>query len=422
MIWLTWRQFRVQAAAVYVGRRRGSRVVLAVTGPRLADSTRRANVFDQLTDADRRLLLRRHRRHRRRAGADRRVLGRAAGRPRAGGRHPPAGVEPERHPHPLAGDQARPDRLAAAVAVGALASRSPGGRPRWTGRGAPPAVASGPADPGLVRDARHHRRSRTRCSRSCSASPSDRAAPVGAGDGGHAGGVRFVQIAMPLWVRPHLIPPAPERWRSGRTRPTASRSRDGRSVPSPSTATRPTPADWVLSTPDLDPPGGSSPLPSCFVECLAAPAPAPTSPSQAADGRGALDACLHGSPRGLPAAAGPTSRPPVLAAAVGRRPGVRRLSGLLAWFSFWWVRRSAPARPGQLVDRPEPGVGGRPRDAAASPAERAYGPGWTVHDRPGADRPASRRDRARRISRLEPRSRSGPSRRARTASGRRPRR
>ena len=45
-----------------------------------------------------------------RAGHRRRVLGRAARRPRARGRHTPAGVDADHHAHALAGDQARSSR------------------------------------------------------------------------------------------------------------------------------------------------------------------------------------------------------------------------------------------------------------------------------------------------------------------------
>lgn len=59
MTWLTWRQFRVQAAAVYAAVAAAA-VVLAMTGPRLADLARASassgtSLFDQLTRADRNL-------------------------------------------------------------------------------------------------------------------------------------------------------------------------------------------------------------------------------------------------------------------------------------------------------------------------------------------------------------------------------
>ena len=50
MIWLSWRQLRIQALAAAVGVAAAA-IVLAITGPRLADLT--GNVFDQLTKLDR---------------------------------------------------------------------------------------------------------------------------------------------------------------------------------------------------------------------------------------------------------------------------------------------------------------------------------------------------------------------------------
>jgi len=55
MIWLTWRQFRAQAATVYAAVAVFA-VVLATTGPRLRDlALAGANVFDQLTKIDQNL-------------------------------------------------------------------------------------------------------------------------------------------------------------------------------------------------------------------------------------------------------------------------------------------------------------------------------------------------------------------------------
>jgi hypothetical protein len=50
VIWLSWRQLRIQAAAAAVGVAAAA-IVLAVTGPHLADLS--GNVFDQLTRGDR---------------------------------------------------------------------------------------------------------------------------------------------------------------------------------------------------------------------------------------------------------------------------------------------------------------------------------------------------------------------------------
>ena len=53
MIWLTWRQLRVQAAAVFA-LVAASAIALAITGPRLADLAKLdGSIFDRLTQADR---------------------------------------------------------------------------------------------------------------------------------------------------------------------------------------------------------------------------------------------------------------------------------------------------------------------------------------------------------------------------------
>ena len=134
MIWLTWRQFRAQAitaaAALAV-----FAIVLAATGPHLSgmyDSSGLttchggacaglASTF--LNDlpsgggfagvpgsADMILYLLERRGHPHRARDHRHLLGRPADRPRAGGRDLPADLEPEHHPDPVAGGQARADR------------------------------------------------------------------------------------------------------------------------------------------------------------------------------------------------------------------------------------------------------------------------------------------------------------------------
>ena len=119
MIWLTWRQFRAQTL-VAAARWRCSRSTSSIWATRCRDfyDTRivgcaaagvlasptghfRDEYRDAIIAASALLLIAV-------PGADRDLLGRAAGRPGAGGAHRPAGVEPERHPHPVAGGQARP--------------------------------------------------------------------------------------------------------------------------------------------------------------------------------------------------------------------------------------------------------------------------------------------------------------------------
>ena len=119
MIWLTWRQFRAQAAAV-AAVAVAFALVLAATGPRLADTplpTATSSTTSRGPTATFQAAI---------------VVvavapaiigvfwGAPLGRPRARGRHPPAGLDPVRHPHPVAGDQARRDDSRAAAAVGLL--------------------------------------------------------------------------------------------------------------------------------------------------------------------------------------------------------------------------------------------------------------------------------------------------------------
>ena len=57
MIWLTWRQFRAQAAAVYAAVAAVA-VLLAITGPRLVDLAKLdGSIFDQLTQTDQNLFM-----------------------------------------------------------------------------------------------------------------------------------------------------------------------------------------------------------------------------------------------------------------------------------------------------------------------------------------------------------------------------
>ena len=111
MIWLTWRQFRTQATVVFAAVAVLA-ALLAATGPQLAELYDAAgrDLLNRISSADQSLYYVGWAGRPGPAGRHRPVLGRAADRPRTGRRHPPAGLEPDRHPHPLAGDQARPRR------------------------------------------------------------------------------------------------------------------------------------------------------------------------------------------------------------------------------------------------------------------------------------------------------------------------
>ena len=131
----------------------------------------------------------------------------------------------------------------------------------------------------------------------------------------------FVQIAVPLWVRPHLIPPV-----------TADRGdldrhdldgiglhggADRRSTV-PSTAKSGNRGDWVLSDRTVDAAGRAVAAAVLVRECLPPPPPAGPAGQAATEVKAAPGRLLHPAHRGgLPAAAGLPAGRAVLAAAVG---------------------------------------------------------------------------------------------------------
>ena len=341
MIWLSWRQLRIQAAAAAVGVAAAA-IVLAVTGPRIARLT--GNVFDQLTHLERWLYF---------AGivvlaVTPALLGAFLGAPLVA-------RELEAGTHRLAWTQSvtRGRWLAtklglalvtAAAAMGVLAfavtwwadpldaaqSETRGSLPAritpvaFDMRGIVPvaygvfAVALGVAVGAVVR-------------RSLAAMAITLAVYV------------FVTVAVPVWVRPHLIPPVSQTLALGNdTIDGITMHGDGPNPPISISAHTANPADWVLSNQTLDPSGRViDQLPSWFEQCI----PPPPSPSEeragpAAAVRASLDSCLQRlSDEGY--------RQQVVYQPVGRfwslqwaETGVFAVaSGLLAWFSFWWVRR-----------------------------------------------------------------------------------
>jgi hypothetical protein len=339
VIWLSWRQLRIQAAAA-AGTVAVAAVVLAVTGPRLADLT--GNVFDQLTRADRFLYF---------AGivavaAAPALLGAFWGAPLVareleGGTHRLVWTQSVTRGRWLA-TRLGLALLAAAVAMGVLTlavtwwsapldgvqSETHGALPaRLTPvafgmRGIVPvaygvfAVALGVAVGAVLR-------------RSLAAMAITLAVYV------------FVQIAVPAWVRPELIPPVRETVTLGAgTLDGISLRGDGPDAVTTITAHTADPEDWVLSNRTVDPSGRVvDGLPSWFAQCLPPP-PAPAGPARAAPGTGALMACLdrlsaEGYRQQL--VYQPASR---FWALQWAETGVfLALSGLLAWLSLWWVRR-----------------------------------------------------------------------------------
>jgi hypothetical protein len=151
----------------------------------------------------------------------------------------------------------------------------------------------------------------------------------------------FIQIAVPAWVRPHLIPPVRETVTlSAGTLDGITMSGDRPGGPAKITAHTANPTDWVLANRTVDPSGRVvDALPSWFAQCLPPP-PSPAGPPRAAPGKGQLNACLdrlsaEGYRQQL--VYQPASR---FWALQWAETGVFiAASALLAWFSLWWVRR-----------------------------------------------------------------------------------
>jgi ABC-2 family transporter protein len=339
VIWLSWRQLRIQATAAAVGVVAAA-IVLAVTGPRLADLT--GNVFDQLSRSDRWLY-----------GAGIVVLAVVPALLGAFWGAPLVARELEGGTHRLIWTQSVTRRrwlatrlglalLAAAVAMGVLTlavtwwatpldgaqSETSGSLPArltpvaFSMRGIAPvayglfAVALGVAVGAVLR-------------RTLAAMAVTLAVYV------------FVQIALPVWVRPHLIPPVRETVTLGAgTLDGISIRGDKPGAITTITAHTADPTDWVLANRTLDPSGRVvDELPAWFGECLPPP-PSPNGPVEAARPKLGLQACLtrlsdEGYRQQL--VYQPASRFwPLQWAETGVFVAV---SALLAWFALWWVRR-----------------------------------------------------------------------------------
>jgi len=341
VIWLSWRQLRIQAAAAALGVAVAA-IVLAVTGPRIAGLT--GNIFDQLTQLDRWLYS---------AGivvlaVTPAVLGAFLGAPLVardveGGTHRLAWTQSVTRGRWLL-TKLGLALLTAAVTMGVLAlavtwwadpldaaqSETRGSLPSritpvaFDMRGIVPvaygvfAVALGVAVGAVVR-------------RSLAAMAITLAVYV------------FVTVAVPIWVRPHLIPPVRQTLALGNdTIDGITMHGDGPNPPTTITAHTANPADWVLSNQTVDRSGRAvESLPSWFAQCLPPPPPvAAEKAGQGAASRNSLNACLQRlSDEGYRQQVSyqPANRFWSLQWA---ETGVFAVaSGLLAWFTFWWVRR-----------------------------------------------------------------------------------
>jgi hypothetical protein len=343
MTWLTWRQFRAQAAAVYVAVAAFA-VLLAITGPRLLRLSRAYpdSLLDQLTRTDHYFY-----------NAGLVVLALAPAIVGAFWGAPMVARELESGTHRLVWNQTVTRTrwlatklgvtvLATVVAVGVLALAV-----SWW---------AGPLD-GMTGSARGTLPSRV----TPVAFAMRGIAPVGYAVFALVLGVAvglvlrrtvpamavtlavftLVQIAVPIWVRPHLVPPA-------QRTVTIADHFDGIRIPEPGEpmqvmVTTGQHGDWILSNETVDASGNKvAALPSWFADCVPPP-PSPSTPSQsAAVRRGDLQACLVrlgdlGYRQRV--VYQPASRFwPLQWAETALFVG---LSGLLTGFCFWWTRRRA---------------------------------------------------------------------------------
>jgi hypothetical protein len=150
----------------------------------------------------------------------------------------------------------------------------------------------------------------------------------------------FVQVAVPLWVRPHLAPATTS------TVVISDSTLDGimstGSGPFQITTHTKDPRDWVLSNHTVDADGHASDLPTWFADCLPPPPGAGEAggTTQVRAGPGTLDDCLS-------RLADEGYRQRVVYQPIGNFWRLQwaetalylGVSGLLAGLSFWWVRR-----------------------------------------------------------------------------------
>jgi ABC-2 family transporter protein len=338
MIWLTWRQFRTQAAAGYAAVAAFA-AVLAITGPRLLHLSRAYPnaVFDQLTRTDRNLY-----------NAGLVVLAVTPAIIGAFWGAPMVARELEAGTHRLAWNQTvtRTRWLATKLGLTALAAMAAAGvlalAVSWW---------AGPLDgtTGNTHGALPARLTPV-------AFAMRGVAPVGyavfALVLGVAAGIvlrrtvpamavtlavfTLVQVAMPLWVRPHLVPPAQQTLTLTAARLDSILMDDAGTVRmSLATGGR---GDWILSNDTVDATGQVTALPSWMDGCLP-PRPASASASAGPPRAPALDACfarLTQDGYRQRVVYQPASRFWTLQWA--ETALFLTLSGILTGFCFWWTR------------------------------------------------------------------------------------
>jgi ABC-type transport system involved in multi-copper enzyme maturation permease subunit len=339
MIWLTWRQFRTQAGVVYVAVAAAG-VFLAITGQRLIDLARiDANVYDRLTKTDTNLFF---------AGIV--VMALVPAVIGAFWGAPLVARELEAGTHRLVWNQTvtRTRWLATKLGVTALAAAAAVG-------GLSLAVSwwSKPIDGAL---------SSTHGGLPSRLTPVTFAmrgiAPVGytvfALVLGIALGIilrrslpamaltlaifTFVQIAMPLWVRPHLVAPV-HRSITITTATFDGIAADSSGRPTQISVTTGDPGDWVLSNETVDATGRVAALPTWLAGCLPQPPSPSSSGGQVTATRASIEACFARlTDEGY--------RQRVIYEPANRFWPLQwaetalflALSGLLTWFCFWWTR------------------------------------------------------------------------------------
>ncbi len=341
MIWLTWRQFRTQAAVVCTAVA-AIAVVLAITGPRLLDRARMGgSIFDHLTRMDRNLYF-----------AEIVVVALAPAIIGAFWGAPLVARELESGTHRLVWNQSVTrtrwlatklglTALTTAVVVGALTLAV-----TWW---------SSPIDGAL---------SSTRGSLPSRLTPVAFAmrgiAPVGYAVFALILGVAIglvlrrplpamaltlaiftlVQIAVPLWVRPHLVSPSQE------TITITTKRLDGIEASGPGapvhiTLTTGNHGDWILSNQTVDSSGKPVALPAWMADCLPGPPPSPGAAQQRVKAPATdIESCftrLADEGYRQRVVYQPASHFWPLQWAETALFLV--LSGLLTGFCFWWIRR-----------------------------------------------------------------------------------